>query len=184
MYRKLEWYRNSYQIILFFRQNQKRDISNLTYISWKLMEKFNYLGSNVSSTDNKINTRVAKAWWAIDRLSVIWRSNLSDKIKRNFFQAAVVSILLYGCIKWTTTKAMEKKLDGNCNRMLRVILNKSWKQHPSKQQLYGHVPPISKTIKIIRTRHARHCWRSKSDLLSDVLLWTPSHGRAGVWTSG
>ena len=27
--------------------------------------------------------------------------------------------------------------------MLKVVLNKSWKQHLSKQQLYGHLPPIS-----------------------------------------
>ena len=37
---------------------------------------------------------------------------------------------------------MEKKLDGNYTRMLRAILNKSWRQHATKQQqLYGHLPP-------------------------------------------
>ena len=50
----------------------------------------------------------------------------TDKMKRNFFQAAVVSILLYGCTTWTLTKWLEKKLDGNYTRMLRAILNKSW----------------------------------------------------------
>ena len=73
---------------------------------------------------------------------------------------------------------MEKKLDGNYTRMLRAILNISWRQHPTKQQLYGHLPPITKTIKIRRTRHVGHCWRSRDELISDVLLWTPSHGRA------
>ena len=62
--------------------------------------------------------------------------------------------------------------------MLRAILNKSWKQHPSKHQLYGLLPTITKTIKIRRTRHARHCWRSRDELISDILLWTPPHGRA------
>ena len=99
-------------------------------------------------------------------------------MKRSFFQAAIVSILLHGCATWTLTKRMEKKLDGNYTRMLRAILNKSWRQHPTKQQLYGHLPSITKTIKIRRTRHARHCWRSRDELISDVLLWTPSHGRA------
>ena len=75
---------------------------------------------------------------------------------------------------------MEKKLDGNYTRMLRGILNKSWKQHPTKQQLYGHLPPITETIKIRRTRHAGHCWRSRDELISDVLLWPPSHSRAKV----
>ena len=103
----------------------------------------------------------------------MWKSDLTDKIKRSFFQAAVVSILLYGCTTWTVTKHLEKKLNGNYTRMLRAILNKSWRQHPTKQQLYGHQPPITITIKVRRNRHAGHCWRSRVELISDVLLWTP-----------
>ena len=99
-------------------------------------------------------------------------------MKCSFFQAAVVSILLYGCTTWTLTKHMEKKLDGNDTRMLQAIFNKSRRQHPRKQQLYSHQPPITKTIKNWRTRHAGHYWRSRDKFVSDVLLWTPSHGRA------
>ena len=69
---------------------------------------------------------LTKAWTVIDRLSIIWKSDLTDEMKRSFFQAAVVSILLYGCTTWTLTKRLEKKLDGNYTRMLRAILNKSW----------------------------------------------------------
>ena len=112
--------------------NQKGDISTLDGTSLKLVDKFTYLGSSISSTEKDIDTRVTKAWTAIDRLSIIWKSNLTDKMKRNFFQAAVVSILLYGCTTWTLTKRLEKKLDGNYTRMLRAILNKSWQQHPHK----------------------------------------------------
>ena len=99
-------------------------------------------------------------------------------MKRSFFQAAVASILLYGCTTWTLTKRLVKKLDGNYTRMLRAILNKSWRQHPTRHQLYGHLPPIKKTIQVRRTIHAEHCWRSKDELISDVLLWTHTHGRA------
>ena len=62
--------------------------------------------------------------------------------------------------------------------MLRAILNKSWRQHPTRHQLYGHLPPITKTIQARRTRDAGHCWRSREELTRDVLLWTPTHGRA------
>ena len=86
-----------------------------------------------------------------------------------------MSILLYGCTIWTLTKRMEKKLDGNYIRVLQAISNRSWRQHPIKEQPYGHLPPITKRIQISRTRHARHCW---DELISDILLWTPSHGRA------
>ena len=94
-------------------------------------------------------------------------------MKRSFFQAAVVSILLYGCTTWTLTKRLEKKLDGNYTRMLRAILNMSWRQHPTRHELYGHMPPITKTIQVKWTRHAGQCWRSRNELISDVLLWTP-----------
>ena len=98
-------------------------------------------------------------------------------MKRSFFQAAVVSILLYGCTTWTLTKRLKKKLDGNYTRMLRAILNKSRRQHPTMHQLYGHLPPITKTIQVRRTRHAGHCWRSRDELISDVLLWTPKQNQ-------
>ena len=98
-------------------------------------------------------------------------------MKRSFVQAAVASILLYGCTTWTLTKRLEKKLDGNYTRMLREILNKSWRQHPTRHQLYGHLPPITKTIQVRRTRLAGYCWRSRDELIRDVLLWSPTHGR-------
>ena len=93
-------------------------------------------------------------------------------MKCSFFQAAAVSILLSGCTTWTLTKRLKKKLDCNYTRMLRAILNKSWRQHPTRHQLYGHLPPTR------RTRDAGHCWRSKDELISDVLLWTPAYGQA------
>ena len=99
-------------------------------------------------------------------------------MKCSFFQAAVLSILLYGCTTWTLTKRLEKTLDGNYTRMLPAILNKSWRPHPTRHQLYGHLPPVTKTIQARRTRHAGHCLRSRGELISDVLLWNPTYGRA------
>ena len=106
------------------------------------------------------------------------KSDLTDKMIRSFFLAAVVSILLYGCTTWTLTRRLEKKLDGNYTGMLRIILNKSWRQHPTRHQLYGHLPTITKTIQVRRTRYAGHCRRNKDELISDVLLWAPSYGQA------
>ena len=126
--------------------NQTGDISTLDGSPLKLVDKFTYLGSSVASTEKDIDMRLMKAWTAINRLSIIWKSDLNDKMKRSFFQAAIASILLYGCTTWTLTKRLEKKLDGNYTRMLRAILNKSWRQHPTRHQLYGHLPPITKTI--------------------------------------
>ena len=80
-------------------------------------------------------------------------------------RATVESVLVYGSISWTLTSALEKKIDGSYTRMLRAALNKSWTDHLSNAELYG------------RLRFAGHCWRSKNELSSEVLLWEPSHGK-------
>ena len=83
-------------------------------------------------------------------------------------------MLLIAFSVYLQTKRMGggRKLDGNYTRMQQAIMNKSWRQHPTKQQLYDHLPPITKTIKVRRTRYVGHCRRSKDELLSDILLNT------------
>ena len=87
-------------------------------------------------------------------------------------------LICCSCTTWTLSKRLDKKLDGNYTRMPRAILNKSWRQHPTRHQLYGHLPPITKTIQVRQTRYAGHCWRSRDELISDVLLWSPKCDRA------
>ena len=57
--------------------NKTGDISTLDGTSLKLVDKFTYLGSSVSSTEKDIDTRLTKAWAAIDR-----KSDLTDKMKQ------------------------------------------------------------------------------------------------------
>ena len=128
--------------------NQTGDIFTLEGTPLKLVDKFTYLGSSVESTEKDIETRLTKAWIAINRLSIIWKSDLTDKMKRSFFQAAVTSILRYGCTTWTLTKRLEKKLDGNYTRMLRAILNKSWRQHPQDTNCTATCPLSQQLFKL------------------------------------
>ena len=89
-----------------------------------------------------------------------------------------MSILRYGCIIWTLTKRMEKRHDGNYT-ILGAISKKSRRQRPTNSSCtVTYTTPITKTIQVRRTRHLWHCWRSRDELISDLLLWTPSHGRA------
>ena len=68
--------------------NQTGDISTLDGTSLKLVDKFTYLGSSVSSTEKDIDTRLTKTWTAIDKLSIIWKSDLTDKMKRRFLPSS------------------------------------------------------------------------------------------------
>ena len=58
--------------------NQTGDISTLDGTSLKLVDKFTYLGSSVSSTEKDIDTRLTNAWTAIDRLLIIRKSVLTQ----------------------------------------------------------------------------------------------------------
>ena len=94
----------------------------------------------------------------------------------NFFRAVVESILLYGSATWTLTKTHEKLIDGTYTRMMRAALNISWRQHPTKEQLYGNIPSISMLIRKRRLRFTGHCFRSKKELISELILWNSRYG--------
>ena len=68
--------------------NRRGDISILKGGPLKLVDKITYIGSKVSSTENDIDTQLAKAWIAMDWLSVIWKSDMTDKINRSFFPSS------------------------------------------------------------------------------------------------
>ena len=139
-----------------------------------------YLGSNIVSTEKDVLIRISKAWSALDRLRTIWKSKLPEQIKKSFFRAVVESVLLYGSSALTLTKRLENKLNGTYIRMLRAILNIHWSTCSSKEHLYGNLIQITSVIKESRTRFAGHCYRSKDELVSDLILWTPKHSRAKV----
>ena len=122
--------------------NQTGNITTLDGASLKLVDKFTYIRSSVSSTEKDIDTRLTKAWTAIDRLSIIWKSDLTDKMKRSFFQAAVVSILLYGCTTWRLTKLsreearrqLHKNVESNIEQVLATTPHKT----PTIRPLASH----------------------------------------------
>ena len=62
--------------------------------------------------------RQGKEWTAIDRVSAIWKSDLTDKMKQFFPSSG-----RFDTAEW----------------MLWAISNQSWGQHPTNQQLYGNI---------------------------------------------
>ena len=59
-----------------------------------------------------------------------------------------------------------------------VLLASKWCIHTAvSTRPLGHLPPITKTIQVRWTRDAGHCWRSRDELISDVLHWNPIFGR-------
>ena len=157
--------------------NQTGTITSLDGRQLKSVQDFTYLGSSIQSTDKDMQIRKGKAWTALNKLEKIWKSNLSMKLKRNLFTAVVESVLLYGSTTWTLTKKQASQLDGTYTRMLRAVLNISWKKHPTRKLLYGNLPTVSHKIRDRRLRFAGHCYRNKSELASELLLWKPTYGK-------
>ena len=122
--------------------NQTGDISTLDGTSLKLVEKFTYQGSSVSSTEKNIDTRLTKAWTAIDKLSFIWKSDLTNKMKRSFFQAAVVSILLtwvhYLDANKTAGEKARRQLHMNAASNIEQVLEATPHKAPTIQPLTPH----------------------------------------------
>ena len=125
-------------------------------------------------------TRKGQAWNACNRLHHIWQSNIPRATKLSFFRACVESILLYGSETWTMKKALRAQLDGTYTRLLMRVQNISWREHKTKAEIYGDIPPISTIVARRRTRFAGHCFRAKDQLISDVIclrLPCPTRGR-------
>ena len=163
--------------------NSNKTVKSIYGEVLKNVDNFIYLGSEIESTDKEIKIIIAKSWVALDKLSSIWKSPLSTTLKRNLFRAVVEYVLLYGSKAWTLTKKHEKKLDGTYTRILRAILNISWKEHPTKIGHYGNISPLTSIIRIRRTRFAGHCYRSEEEIVKYVLLWTPNHGTTQIGRS-
>ena len=107
--------------------NQRGDISTLNGSSLKLVDKFTFLGSSISSTERSVNTQQAKALTAIDRLSVIWNSDWSNKIKRIFLPSGgcvdTVIWMHYMDANETSSEKAWRKLHKNAARNIEQILD-------------------------------------------------------------
>ena len=142
----------------------------------KLTNDFLYLRSWIYSNEKDVDVRICKAWVALQKLNIIWNSNLPKNLKLAFFHTTVSSVLLYGSSTWTLTKKLETKLNGCYTKMLRVVNNVKWQQRLSNNVLYDNLPSITITIATQRVSFAGHCFRSK-EVVRKLILWEPRCGK-------
>ena len=143
----------------------------------KVVDNFKYLGAWTESTEKDFNVRKALAWNACHKLRKIWSSQLSRILKVRLFVATVESLLMYGAETWTLTKSLQKQLDGMYTRMLRMVLNVSWKDHLTNKELYGNLPKVSMKVQQRRMRLAGHCVRHSEEIACHLVLWQPTEGK-------
>ena len=165
--------------VMTFNCPSKIDIKTSDGSILEEVDDFTYLGSLVSSSRADIAKRIGLAWAAHNKMSRIWRSTLSRKTKTRLFRSTVESVFLYGSAAWTLTETLAKKIDGCFTRLLRSALGFTWKDHVSNKELYAEVPKATDTVKQKRLKLAGHCYRHPEEAASNLVLWTPNHGKRG-----
>ena len=162
----------------FTRFNQEDAISLLNGKPLKLVDQLIYLGSNISSTESNINIRIGKALTVIDKLSAIWKSYFWDNNTRILPSFNCVSIIIrlhkLDSNETTGEKAIWELLTGVAccfERIPEATLRKTAAERPFTSH---------HTICSRRTKYGYHCQKSKDELTSDVLQWTPTHGHTNV----
>ena len=119
------------------------EVKSLDGTKLEVVDDFNYLGAWIASTQKDIRIRRARAWSALHSMNKVWKSGMSDNLKRRLFVTTVESVLVYGCEAWTLTVKDKKALDGVYTRMLRAALNVSWEDHIRNVDLYGFLPRLT-----------------------------------------
>ncbi len=105
------------------------------------------LFSGYTNTSCDINTRISKAWGALNALQMVWESRVKCSTKIRLFKSIVECISLYSCESWTLTTSPTKKVDGTYTRMLKQVKNVSWRAGITNDQLDGQILMVSIAIK-------------------------------------
>ena len=153
--------------------NNISEIKSLNDTVLKQVEDYIYLGSFISSSEKDFNVRKGMAWSASNDMHKIWISDLNVELKVSIFRATVEAILLYGSETWTMSAKFIKRLDGTYTRLLRRAKNLSWRNHPTRELIYGDLCPVSSLVKARRVQFAGHCYRAENEVISSLILWRP-----------
>jgi hypothetical protein len=129
---------------------------------------FKYLGFYIESTEKDIKVRKALAWRALHSLKSVWKSSMNNELKRSLFLATAEAILLYGCEAWTLSVKEEASLDGCFTRMLRMVMNVTWRDKVRNEVLYGNLPRVTDKIRERRVRLASDTTRLRQATCSVV----------------
>ena len=88
----------------------------------------------------EVLSRIAQATAALIKLKPIWRDNnisLGSKVK--LMRSLVISIFLFACESWTLTGELEKRTQAFAMRCYRRLLNISYKDHVTNEEVHRKV---------------------------------------------
>jgi len=139
----------------------------------EIVDNFKYLGSNLSSSEKDITCRIALAWAAFSKLKAVLVSNRCQKLRLRIFDAACVSILLYGCETWVISQSISEKLDIFARKAYRIMLKINQQEDKiSNEELYRMTGqrPINQIIRERQLQFVGHCLRMPEDEPSKIYI--------------
>ena len=155
--------------------NQIGDIFTQGGCSLKLVDKFTYLGSSVSSIEADIDSRLTKAWTAIDKLSVIWKSDLTDKMKRRFLPSSgrvdTTIWMHYTDANWTDGEKARRQPTQECCEQFWTSPGGNTPQSPNCTATYLPLKKLSKTNQTCRTLLEKQGRAHKWCTPMDPVIW-------------
>lgn len=150
-----------------------------------MVDEFKYLGSYVGSTEKDINNRIGLAWTAFAKLKpILIASRPTLEFKMRLFNAAIISVLLYGCETWVLTEALAKKLDVFARTCYRIILGiRQAEAHMTNHELYKRTrqQPVRDMIRKRQLKFVGHCLRmDKNENANIYVLYKSEVGQNPV----
>ena len=136
----------------------------------------------MGSIEHDVRARIAQAWGAWWKMTNIFQSKtVSLLFKKRLFDAACVSILLYGCETWVLNNELKEELDIFARKCYRMMLDiRQSEVHLTNDELYQRVGavPISKTVQRRQMSFTGHCLRMKTDELANIYALYESEVKA------
>ena len=162
--------------------------ANITMTGEPLEEvsNFKYLGAVLSkdgSCADEIRARITSALAAMARLSRVWSSTISFKVKFRLYKSLVVSILLYGCESWVLLADSERRIQAFETKCFRRLLRISYRERKTNEYVrreltsrVGPQEPLLATVKRRKLSWFAHVTRHNS-LSKTILQGTVEGGR-------
>ncbi|CAH1233287.1 Hypp666 [Branchiostoma lanceolatum] len=160
--------------------NTTRPLPNITIDTTQLkcVEHFPYLGSTISadgSLDREVSTRIQKASQALGRLrvKVLQQRGIKLTTKIKIYKAVVLTSLLYGCESWTLYRRHVKQLEQFHMRSLRRIMDISWQDRVTNQQVLDLAQCTSVKAIVLKSqlRWTGHVIRMSDDRIPRQLMY-------------
>jgi hypothetical protein len=137
-----------------------------------IVEDFKYLGSHVANTEADVNARIGLGWAAFNKLKKILTSKLvATDTKLRLFDAACLSILLYGAESWLLNDTLATKLDIYARKCYRMMLDINQSEdHVTNEELYKRTNrcPVRVVVRERQLRFVGHCLRMPADEPSNI----------------